>query len=130
MRFQKSKLLNDKGFSLIDVLVGIVLLVSGVLAWGVFIGSVMDRNTANERMSVAVALAEEKTEELRTKAQTTVIDDTDDATQSITASGVPYTVTTDVSNGGTGNLTDLTVTVTWSDNLPSTYTLNTRVHQS
>ena len=99
MWLQKSNLLNDKGFSMIGVLIAVVLLVSGVLAWGVFIGSVMDRNTANERMSVAVALAEEKIEELRTKAQNTVIDDTDDGTQSITASGVAYTDTTDVING-------------------------------
>ena len=130
MRLQKSKLLNDKGFSLIGALIAIVLLVSGILTWGVFMGSVMDRNAANERMSVAVSLAEERVEELRTRAQTTLIDDTDDGTQTITASGIAYTVTTDVINGGTGNLTDLTVTITWPDNLLSTYTLNTRVHQS
>ena len=130
MRLQKSELLNDKGFSLVGVLMALVLLTFGILAWGGVVGSVMDRNTANERMSVAVALAEEKMEELTTRAKTTVIDDTDDGTQIITASGVAYSVTTDVINGGTGNLTDLTVTITWSDNLPSTYTLNTRVHQS
>ena len=121
---------NERGFSLIDPLIAIVLLAIGILGWGAGMGSVVSRNTANERMSVAVALAEEKVEELRARAQTTTLNDADDGIQAIVASGVAYTITTDVANGGVGNLTNLTVTVTWPSILSGTYTLNTRVHQS
>ena len=120
---------NERGFSLVESLIAVVLLTIGVLAWGRGMGAIVSRNVANERMSVAVALAEEKVEELRARAQTTTLNDADDGVQALVASGVTYTITTDVVNGGVGNLTNLNVTVTWPSNLSGTYTLNTLVHQ-
>jgi len=126
------KLINqdESGFSLLDVLLALVLLVFGVLAFASFTGGIMDRNSANEMMSVAVGLAEERVEEIKTKSKNSTIGDGDDGTVVTTVGGIPYSVVTDVSNGGVGNLVDVNVTVNWTDNQASTYTIVTRIHQN
>ena len=130
MNALKLKIQNKSGFTLIDVLIGLFMLVFGILAWGAFIGGAVDRNASNEWKSIAVTLAEENIEALKTKAKNTIINDSDDGTSTVTVSGVSFTVTTDVINGAAGNLTDISVIVTWADNLSSTYSLTTRVHQN
>ncbi|CAI2718830.1 type IV pilus modification PilV family protein [Nitrospina watsonii] len=121
---------NEQGFSLIDILLAIALLSFGLLAYGAFMGSTVDRNSSNEWGSIAATIAEERIEALRTKAQSTVINNADDETDTpVVVSKVTFNRTTDVVNGAAGNLTDITVTVTWTDNLPSTYTVSTRLHQ-
>jgi Tfp pilus assembly protein PilV len=121
---------NDDGFSLMDVLISVVLLGVGVLSFASFTGGIMDRNTASEMTTIAVGLAEERVEALKLKSQNATIGDSDDGTLVKTVLNIPYSILTDVQNGGVGNLVDITVTVTWTDNLPSSYTLSTRIHQN
>jgi len=56
---------NQGGFSLTEALISVVLLSTGLLAYGTLSGSVIDRNTHSERESVATTLAQDKIEELR-----------------------------------------------------------------
>ena len=120
---------GEAGFTLIELLIAVVLITFGLMSFITFVGAIMDRNTSNEWKTIAVSLAEERVEELMTKSLETVIDDTDDGATVVSVLNVPFTVTTDVSNGASGILTDISVTVTWVDNLNSSYQIFARVHQ-
>jgi type IV pilus modification protein PilV len=68
---------NQNGFTLIEVLIASVVIASGLLAMGVFLGNYVNKNAQNEHRTMATVLAEEKIEELRTKALgPTVVDTT------------------------------------------------------
>ena len=129
LKLNRKNLSSQRGFTLIELLVAVVLLSGGLLAFGVFVGAVMDRNTSNEWKSIAVSLAEERVEELMTKSLKTVVNSSDNTSQTVTVSGAPFTVTTVVTNGASGNLTNILVTIAWVDNLASSYQLLAQVHQ-
>lgn len=59
---------NQKGFTLIEVLIAAVIVSFGMLAMGTFLGNYMNKNTRNERVTQATVYAQQKVEELRAKA--------------------------------------------------------------
>jgi prepilin-type N-terminal cleavage/methylation domain-containing protein len=68
---------NQGGFTLIEILVAALIITFGFLAMGTFLGNYVNKNAQNEHRTMATVLAEEKIEELRTKALgPTVVDTT------------------------------------------------------
>lgn len=59
---------NKKGFTLIEVLISVVLIGVGLLAFGVFTGNMVVQNTKGERTTQASTYAQEKLEDLRNQA--------------------------------------------------------------
>lgn len=64
----KQKIDNSSGFTLIEVLIAAAIIAFGMLAMGSFLGSLVNKNAANERKTMATALAESKIEDLRNDA--------------------------------------------------------------
>jgi len=104
---------NEKGFTLLEILIAVVLLSVGMLAMGSFLGSFVNRNAANERMTTGTAMAEEKVEALRSQALSTDLTAADGSTETLTASGGNYTRTWVIND--TNNPHTITVTVAWVD---------------
>ncbi len=75
---------NQKGFTLIEVLIAAVIISFGMLAMGTFLGNYMNMNTLNERRTNATIAAQEKIEELRTLALTETLLSTDPDHQNLT----------------------------------------------
>lgn len=59
---------NQNGFTLIEVLIASVIIAMGLLAMSTFLGNYVQKNGQNKHRTMATVLAEEKIEELRTKA--------------------------------------------------------------
>ena len=59
---------NQNGFTLIEVLIASVIIASGLVTMGVFLGNYVNKNGQNEHRTMASVIAEQKIEELRTRA--------------------------------------------------------------
>ena len=59
---------NQNGFTLIEILIASVIIASGLVAMGVFLGNYVNKNAQNEHRTMATVIAEQKIEELRTRA--------------------------------------------------------------
>ena len=64
---------NQNGFTLIEVLIASVLIASGLVAMGVFLGNYVNKNGQNKHRTMATVIAEQKIEELRTRALGNVV---------------------------------------------------------
>ncbi len=117
--------LNENGFTLIEILIATVLLSIGFIGYMFTIGSTVDRNDVNKKTLIAISLAEEKVEELKTNAIDTPLAT---GTTYDTVDGI-YTRTWVVTNGGAGNLTEIFVTVAWPDQVPQQVQLRTLLSQ-
>ena len=104
---------NENGFTLIEVLIAAVIISFGMLAMGTFLGNYMNKNTHNERVTMATTYAQEQIETLRTLALATDLTAADGATETLPGSGGTYTRTSVVDD--TSNPHTITVTVTWTD---------------
>ena len=56
---------QQSGFSLIEVLMAVAIVATGMLAYGSLSGSIMTANTKSTKKSIAITLAQDKIEELR-----------------------------------------------------------------
>jgi len=56
---------NEGGFTLTEALISVTLLSTGLMAYGTLSGSLIERNTHSERVSIATTLAQDKVEEIR-----------------------------------------------------------------
>lgn len=64
---------TESGFTLIEVLIAMVLLTIGMVGYGSFSGNLINKNSLQERKTLATTLAREKMEDLRSLAiQTTL----------------------------------------------------------
>ncbi|HMK37168.1 MAG TPA: hypothetical protein VK463_18995 [Desulfomonilaceae bacterium] len=64
-RLQRSLVLNDSGFSLVEAVVGFSILIVGMLAVGLMLMTSMQTDTYNTRMRFAQEAAKAKMEEIR-----------------------------------------------------------------
>ena len=62
------KISNESGFTLIEVLIAAVLLVFGLIAFGVFSGNLVQKNTLLERKTMAATAAQAMIERLKSNA--------------------------------------------------------------
>ena len=56
---------GNQGFTLLEVIMAVLLVAGGLLAYGALTGSLMEKNVRNTRDSIATTLAQDKIEELR-----------------------------------------------------------------
>lgn len=119
---------NQNGFTLIEVLMAAVIISFGMLAMGTFLGNYMNKNTHNERVTMATTYAQEKVEELRTKALADDLTSGDGATETLSGSGGTYTRTSVVDDAS--NPHTITVTVTWTDTGSGQVSLTTLVNDA
>lgn len=122
---------KQAGFSLLEMLITIIVLASGLLAIGSMYGAILNANTLSKQRSEAVVLAEKKLEELRGQSYASLVSATDTimATSSSGSSANyqrSWSVT--VASGGLA-YKDVGVTVTWTDskNQSQNIVLSTRI---
>ncbi|MFT4577998.1 MAG: prepilin-type N-terminal cleavage/methylation domain-containing protein [Nitrospinales bacterium] len=147
-----SRLQQNSGLTLIEVLLAIALASIGLLAYGILSGAVIERNAVSKKSSVAVTLAQDKIEEIKELGTRIILSDADtldspvydSSTQSwaatsggenIDAQGVAggsnalYTRSWVISPiSGADLFSDILVTVTW-DNAARSVSLNTYITQ-
>ncbi|MDC7707402.1 type IV pilus modification PilV family protein [Vogesella indigofera] len=122
---------HQTGFSLLEMLITIIVLASGLLAIGSMYGAILNANTLSKQRSEAVVLAEKKLEELRGQSYASLVSATDTVTAaSSSGSSANYQRSWSVA-AASGGLTykDVGVTVTWTDskNQSQNIVLSTRI---
>jgi type IV pilus modification protein PilV len=123
----KQKIDNSSGFTLIEVLIAALIIVFGTLAMGTFLGNLISKNSSNERQTMATLIAQDKIEDLRTKALVDDVTSADDATETITGTGAgDFTMTTTIDDSSNPN--QITVVVDWDGPGASQFTLMTLVN--
>jgi len=140
----KNKFSNESGFTLIEVLIAAVLLVFGLIAFGVFSGNMVQKNTLLERKTIAATAAQDKMEELKNQAQnailvtgtTTDTTDIESGTDTLDRDGGTggFTIFTrtwllEDSATGVSEPIKITVTVTWEGAGTTSYTVITLLSQ-
>ncbi|MFQ5482041.1 MAG: prepilin-type N-terminal cleavage/methylation domain-containing protein [Nitrospinaceae bacterium] len=102
---------SQAGFTLIEILISLVLLVGGLISFVVLTGNVVGHSAENERKTQAVVRAQEKIEDLKNQflnANLTAADNGNDTVDNI------FTRTWTISNHPSGNnLVILDVQVNW-----------------
>ena len=112
---------SEGGFTLIELLIAVVLIVVGLLAYGVFTGNLVVQNTKSERKSQAATYAQEKLEDFKNQALTTFLV-TGTGTDTPDTAGV-YSRSWGIT-GSAGNPTSVRVTVSWVNNQGSNMTIS------
>ena len=59
---------NQSGFTLIEILIAAVIIAFGLVSMSAFLGAYVQKNGQNKHRTMATVIAEQKIEELRTKA--------------------------------------------------------------
>ncbi len=112
----KTKINNESGMSLIELMMASSLLVIGLLANATFMGNLINKNGVNEKRAIAATLAQEKIEDLKNEALLTTLTTADDGTDSLdkdgsaTAGGM-FTRTWTIDDGVSPK--EIAVTVSW-----------------
>ena len=125
----KQKIDNSSGFTLIEVLIAAIIITFGMLAMTTFLGSLINKNSINQRQTIATLIAQDKIEDLRTKALTgDVTAAADDATETINVAGAggDFTMTTTIDDSSNPN--QITVVVDWVGEGASQFTLVTLIN--
>lgn len=121
----------QSGFSLLEMLITIIVLASGLLAIASMYGAILNANTLSKQRSEAVVLGEKKLEELRGQSYASLVSATDTVTAAgSSGSSANYQRSWSVT-AASGGLAykDVGVTVTWTDskNQTQNIVLSTRI---
>jgi type IV pilus assembly protein PilV len=113
-------LLNQKGISMLEVLISVVILTVAILGMATLQSRGIRGNDLGNRTSQAVALAQEKLEELIDTSRDTTLatGTTNDANNPIDETGVSggvFTRNWNVQNGPISDAQTVTVAVSWTD---------------
>ena len=106
---------NNGGFSVIEVLIAVILVVVGLVAFGNLGGSIVDQNTYQKRSDLALTLAQQKLEDLKNLALSSTLTSSNNGSDTPSIANNAFSRSWTIANGGAGSLATLTVTVTWSD---------------
>ncbi len=127
---------NEDGFTIIEVLMAVIILSLGMMAYGVTSGSIMTRNTHSTQESISITLAQDKIEELKNQDLATLLGLTisePEINEEGTSSGnhTVYSRSTLVTDAGQpcGCYYDVNVTVSWNNNGNHSVELNTQISQ-
>ena len=116
--------MNQRGFSLLEVLVGLVVLAFGLLATaGMQLGSIQGNHFSSD-LTQATVLAQNKLEELKYLPYDDPKLSSGQPLQQVTQSGVLYTVQYDVAPLG-NTMKKITATTRWTDRTDHSVTLST-----
>jgi prepilin-type N-terminal cleavage/methylation domain-containing protein len=100
---------NQSGFTLIELMIASVMLVSGVIVFAVFSGNLVQKNAKLERTTLATTLAQEQIEQLKNLASSAVITSANSGTD-VPATGLNRAWTV---SGGANTMSTITVVVWW-----------------
>ena len=117
--------LNENGFTLLDVILAVLIITLGLLAYGKFTGDVVDQNKHSKNVSVATLRAQEKLEDLKNLSVNSPLATGNGSDTVDTIFSRSWTI----ANGGAGNVATITVTVSWTDQTARTVTLSTLISQ-
>ncbi len=133
------RLANQNGFTMIEILMALIILTLGLMAYGVSSGSIMTRNTHSTQESIATTLGQDKIEELKgTKLggllgglSNVTINETVNEEGSTTGNHLVYQRTTQIdrTTQPCGCYYEISVTVAWNNNGNHSIELNTQVSQ-
>ncbi|MBI5748239.1 MAG: prepilin-type N-terminal cleavage/methylation domain-containing protein [Nitrospinae bacterium] len=137
--FKKNKFIkiaykNRKGFTFIEVLIAIAILSIGLLGLATMSTTASKFNTFSKNKTTAIALGQDKMEELKRIIPTTTLTSANNAVENNinekgeAGSGI-FTRSVTIT-GGAAQLTTLAVTITWRDYSLHTVTLTTMIRQS
>jgi len=124
-------LLHHRGFTLIEILVAIFTLTVVLLGLAPMAINVIHYNKFTKNRTIGVGLAQSKVDDLRRIALTTTLTDANDDLlgTTINQEGVAFTRKVDITDGAVGNLTTISVSVTWTDFAEHTITQTTKIYQ-
>jgi len=113
---------NEKGFTLLEMLIATILLSFGLLAYASFSGNLVMQNTKDERKTLAITYAQEKLEDMKNDALDAALATSSsvyptahaDFTEDPDGDGI-FTRKWWIANGGSGNLSQLQVVVEWEN---------------
>lgn len=122
---------RQAGFSLIEMLITIIVLASGLLAIGTMYGSIMNASTVAKQQSLAAVLGEKKLEELRGTGYAGVTGGADTVTAASAGAGstADYSRSWSVTTASAYSYKDVAITVSWTDSKNNTASigLSTRI---
>ncbi len=130
---KKLNIASQDGFTFVEILITLVLITVGIFSFISVLGTTLENNNNNDKKTKAVNLASEKLEDLKNQAissaltnGTTTENNVDE--QGVTGSG-PFTRTSVITDGGSGSLATLAVTVSWANETTRSITLSTKLAQ-
>ncbi len=124
----KQTINNSSGFTLIEVLIASVIIVFGLLAMASFLGTLVSKNAANERKTMATMIAEEKIEDLRNDALKIDLTAADNSNDTVATAAGTFTRTWTIVEDFAGLTDQLTVLVDWEGVGNSEVTLITLIN--
>jgi prepilin-type N-terminal cleavage/methylation domain-containing protein len=128
-----SILLIEDGFSLVEVMMALLILVVGILGYLKVSGAIMGTNIQSTKESIAITLAQDQIETLKESQLINgdgAVDEIINVEGIVDGSGTPYTRTWSVDLHPTiPRYNNIMVTVGWNNQGPRSVTLNTQVSQ-
>jgi type II secretory pathway pseudopilin PulG len=109
----RSRIDNSSGFTLIEVIFAAIIILFGLLTMASFLGSLMSKNSNNERKTIATAIAEEKIENLRGDALTVDITNANSGTDTVTTAAGTFTRTWTITEDFVGLADQVSILVDW-----------------
>jgi type IV pilus assembly protein PilV len=107
--------LNNRGFTLVEVMISMLVLLIGMLGSLVGVMAAADHNLANALRDEAVKIAQEQLENARTGQYALVVNGNIPVQKQVRRTLYTFQVTTNVTSGGPSNsLKQVTVTVQWT----------------
>lgn len=122
----RDNLMDDKGFSLVELLVAVTILAVGLLGIAGLQGNTIRRNVSAMKNTEATALIEDKIEDYRDTPYTSISEGTETET-SLGTGGIYTRVSTVQENTPLNNTKTITVQVSWSDPSDHTFSFQTIV---
>lgn len=121
-----------RGFTLLEVLVALVVLATGLLALAKFQGTLMQDNALSKQRTEATMYAQQKIEMLRSYSLMSTYTGMTSGSDTITGTSSSFTRTWTITPHSTSTApqyTTVAVTITWTDNGGGnqSYTLNTNI---
>ena len=125
MILKRLKHLDEKGFALIDVIIAVVIISVGIIAYGKFSGNMIEKNDHSKRATTATLRAQEKLEDLKNQSTNAALATGNGSDTPDTGFARTWTIT----NGGAGNLATVTATVRWTEDTAYSVVLSSQISQ-
>ena len=123
---------NDRGISLIEVLMALTVLLVGILSYAKSSSTIRGANIQSTKESVAITLAQDLIETLKVSPVSDgmgAVDETINSEGIVGGSGTPYKRTWSVTSNTIKRFFDVQVTVEWQNQGTRLGTLNTQISQ-
>lgn len=113
-----SKLFNQKGIGLIEVLIALLVVSLGLLALASFQGSLLKASGSNKARAEAIGIAQQEIELIRyaaTRSDDYLLIPTNPAPKTVTGTNAEFNVASVASDPAVSNIINVVVTVAWTD---------------